>query len=628
MASASPDLAAGAPGSPGSTDRAAPGVGDATPLPRDAAAETAIGQRVEAEQLRIIAGQLSRLPVALLAANLFTVWLLWRADLALPACVWFGLSLPLEAWRFVLCRREHAVPSNPAAPMLRRLSILFAVLSVLRASMVPFVFGQPISDTSYVYTMLTIGLAAGGVATSGGVMWAYQVYALTLGGSLTVAWLRQGGFDGIGVGVLTALLFVALSLYVRDQTRMLRQLVALAYDNEQLVASLRFERDRAEAASLAKTRFFAAASHDLRQPLHALSINATTLELLARRQADPLIGELSHSITNALGQSNSLLEGLLDISRLDAGAVRPEMADVDALVLLRAVRDEFAPVAAQNGLTLELDLPDPQRLPLLRTDRDLLLRILNNLVSNALKFTRTGGVTLTVRTGIQHHGPAQRIDITVADTGPGIALAEQERVFEEFYQIGNPSRDRNQGLGLGLSIVQRTARLLGITIRLDSAPGAGTRVVLGTPAVPRPADAPATRRDVEATVLPAGLRVLVIDDEDEVVKSLLALLPMLGCEVRGASGSAPGLALLEQGFAPEVLIVDHRLRGESGFEAIARLRDRAGPVPAIVVTGDTAPENIRRAQASGFRVLHKPVDGARLAAALGAAINQALPDPA
>jgi CheY-like chemotaxis protein/nitrogen-specific signal transduction histidine kinase len=403
---------------------------------------------------------------------------------------------------------------------------------------------------------------------------------------------------------------------VRQQRRSWEQQVRLLDDNERLAASLALERDRAEAASEAKTRFFAAASHDLRQPLHALSINATTLELVAQRGDDRLLRELSQGIGRALQQSRGLLDGLLDISRLDAGAVTPQLGARDIGNLLRAVRDEFAALAAQRGLVLKADIEEPA--PWGLTDADQLMRILSNLVDNAIKFTPTGSITLSLAVE-----PPGQVLVAVADTGPGIAPAHRERVFEEFFQVGNPSRDRTQGLGLGLAIVRRTAALIAVDLRLVDVPQ-GTRFELRLPqaAVPMVEAAP---RDPAGRSLEVDrgetLSVLVIDDEPEVLAALCTYMHQIGWAALGAASGSEAARLLANGRAVDALVVDYRLREEDGIEVLARLRALRPGLAAIVVTGDTAPQRLSELHSAGTTVLHKPVDAAELAHALAQAVR-------
>ena len=576
--------------------------------------DTVLAQRVTRVRLRQIQAQVLRSPPAYVVTDLFLLWLVAGVGLLWTGIAWMALDSVLFMGRWFYVRARMRRPSASPQAELSRLSAFYLALGLGRALLTLWVFGQPLSDIHYLYTVVLLGLAAVGVSLVGGMARIYALWSVGMGASLAWGWLSQGSVLSLGFGFLIPMMLLMLTLFVRDQGRSQVQLVSAAYDNERLAESLRLERDKAQAANQSKTRFFAAASHDLRQPLHALAINATTLELVARRQTDPVVKELSQSINRALRQSNSLLDGLLDISRLDANAVEVRIEAVDVAALLEAVCDEFKPVAAQAGLALAVELPAAPAL-WIATDAELMKRVLGNLLSNALKFTSVGGVTLAARCD------AGRVLISVADTGPGIALAEQERVFEEFYQIGNASRDRTLGLGLGLSIVRRSAELLGVGLRMNSAPGHGTVMELRVPAAEPAAGAGANPLGGVEALPQLDARVLVIDDEDEILEALAGLLPHLGCEVRVATGSQQALAVLEAGFQPDVLLVDHRLRGETGPQVIAQLRERCPQVPAVLVTGDTSPLNLRSLQNIGFQVVHKPVDGQRLAQALGEALR-------
>lgn len=559
--------------------------------------------------------QVLRLPPVYLAIDIFVVWIVSDLGLLKWGLVWMAMHTMIYTARWFFVRAQLRNPVRNAARDLWHLSAFYVAQGVWRSVLTVSLFQFPVVEAHYLYTMVVAGLAAGGISSVGSLARTYVMWAAAVGIPLSLAWLSQGPGLPVGFGLLTILMMSLLSLFVRDQGRAQAELVAAAFENEQLAESLRLERDKAHAANHSKTRFFAAASHDLRQPLHALSINATTLELVSRRQADPVVKELSSSINRALRQSNSLLDGLLDISRLDANAVELQIEPVEVSALLESIRTEFAPVAGQAGLSLTVRRP-PDSDPWIHTDSDLMTRILSNLVSNALKFTATGGVSLSAEVD------DASVLISVADTGVGIPVSEQEKVFEEFYQIGNSSRDRTLGLGLGLSIVKRASELLNLPLKLDSSPGTGTRISVLIPLTTTRLAAPGNElnREVNADQL-KGVRVLVIDDEEEILQALAGLLPHLGCEVRVATGSEQAITVIAEGFRPDVLLVDHRLRNETGPDVIARLRLRIVDLPAVLVTGDTAPQQMRLLQDSGFEVIHKPVDGQRLAQAIGDALK-------
>ena len=574
------------------------------------------GPSIAQQQLDLVVAAIQRTPLPLLLMNLFAAALVWRAGWRWGAVLW-GLAYgTLHALRWVWVRAWRNTPPADAGRALDQLARLFTALGALLALMVVLVFTSPVAELHFVATALCVGISAGAVVATAWSPRVFAVWGVMVGGALVGGWLWHASALGLGLAGLTVALFWVLFAQSRDQSQALQRLVTLAEDNAQLAASLREERDRAQAASQSKTRFFAAASHDLRQPLHALSINAYALSVLAQRQGDAKVLRLADAIERALRQSTGLLDGLLDVSRLDAGAVQPEFTQIDTAGLLEGVRHEFAPLAAQRGLSLLTELP-PSPLPPLRSDPDLLRRVLHNLVANGLKFTREGAVRMQA-----HADGAGHVLVTVQDSGCGIAPDQQERVFEEFYQVANASRDRSQGLGLGLAIVRRIAALLDIGLSLTSTPGTGTRISLRVPASASvPAATPAAPA-IDHDPAPLTLAVLVIDDEAEIRDAVVALIEALGGSAAGAESQDQAVALVQAGFDPDLIVADHRLREHDGLQAVAAITNLIGPRPVVIVTGDTAPDTLARLHASGAPVVHKPVDGASLAAAMRDAVGQ------
>ncbi len=352
-------------------------------------------------------------------------------------------------------------------------------------------------------------------------------------------------------------------------------------------------------ANQAKTRFLAAASHDLRQPMHALALTVGELRETAR---SPELAVLARRIDRSVDALEDLLDALLDISKLDAGAIAPEKQAFPLRPLLERLADEFAPAAEAKGLRLRVV---PTAL-WTESDPTLLGRILLNLVANAVRYTRAGGIVV----GCRRRG--SDAEIVVADSGIGIAADDRARIFQEFYQAGNPERDRAKGLGLGLAIVDRVARLLGHPVSVRSQPGRGSafgvRVSVVAPRAAAPASAPAPGAEL------AGVRVLVVDDEADVRDALGGLLARWGCAVETAGSGAEALA--PGGAAPELVLCDLRLGGaEAGFDVLDRLKARWGErLQGVVVTADAAPELIAEARERGYPLLHKPVRPARLRA--------------
>jgi signal transduction histidine kinase len=397
----------------------------------------------------------------------------------------------------------------------------------------------------------------------------------------------------------------------------------VASQGEQLTSALehmREARDGAEKANRGKTGFLAAASHDLRQPIHALglymgSLRQRPLEAGAREIVDRMEGSVT-----AL---ESLLNVLLDISRIDAGVLVPQPRPFDLGALLHRLGDESGREAAERSLRFCVRLGGAAPVRAV-ADPMLVERVLRNLIANALKYTRCGGVLVTCRLrGAGGRTPQWRVEVW--DTGPGIAPAEQERVFDEFYQAGNPERDRRGGLGLGLSIVRRLARLMQLPLALHSRPGRGTRVVLDLPAYTH-ALSTVTGTDEKESV--SNMVIAVIDDDAEVRDAMRSLLHSWHCEVLDGCDADDVLRAVHAGHAPpRAVVADLRLLGgRDGVAEVARLRAAFGAaLPALLVSGDSAPDRVRMMQDSGLPWLAKPVSPARLRSWLAQAGHLARP---
>jgi signal transduction histidine kinase/CheY-like chemotaxis protein len=396
----------------------------------------------------------------------------------------------------------------------------------------------------------------------------------------------------VAVCIATTALLMATVYYALRTAERAEE--ALARDNEIIQDKTR----QLEMANTYKSHFLASASHDLRQPLHALNLFVAQLQ----GETDPAErSRLVGRIDAAVGSMNELFEALLDMTRLEAGILKPNLAELSVSRLLERVDTIFADAARRKGLRLRVVRSDAW----VTSDPILLERILLNLVSNAVRYTERGGVVV----GCRHRGNALRID--VCDTGAGIPEDQRERIFAEFYQLADPAQERGGGLGLGLAIVDRLGRLLGHSVELDSRPGRGSRFSLSVPLAAQPRMAPDTQAPASAIADPArGKRVIVIDDDALVLDGMRGILQSWGCEVQtAASGTAALAGLAQDGGPPDLIISDYRLAdGKTGIEAIERLREALGtPVPAFVISGDTAPESLRDVSAGGYHLLHKPV---------------------
>jgi signal transduction histidine kinase len=388
-----------------------------------------------------------------------------------------------------------------------------------------------------------------------------------------------------------------------------RQFNAMAGEIEasygQLEAKVESRTRELALANEAKSRFLAAASHDLRQPLHALSLLVGQLE----NESSPARREqVAERIARAVAGINELFDGLLDISKLDAGVVAPALADVPLAPILQRVHARFADDADAKGLRLLLA---PTR-AWVRTDPQMLERIVQNLVGNAVRYTPRGGVVVGCRWG------EAAVRIEVWDSGVGIPADKQQQVFAEFYQVDRLRGLRAEGLGLGLAIVERLCALLQHPIALRSESGRGSCFAVAVPRVaPRPQAVAASPTAVPADAL-RGRRVLVVDDDELVRQSAGGLLESWGCTPVLAASGGEALERLA-GLAPDLVISDFHLGGgEQAGDVLARLRRAfGGAVPVILMSGDVTPPTRDHAQALGLPLLDKPVRPMALRALAG-----------
>lgn len=530
----------------------------------------------------------------------------WTGQVVLPA-------LGTQEQHWVDARTGHDLLVQPVSPSQLQLDDLFEGRGRADVADVP-PLGHVVMEVSRAgvvsrsQDMLAIGLAV----TLGGLLFG-GVLAVRIGRGVIRPILRVSRMiERIGAGELGVRGEVRPDDPLRDLQQGLNQMAEhLQQGRDELerrvvlaTAELRSKKEEAETATRAKSRFLAAASHDLRQPIHALGMFVARLAQLPHdRETRHLIGNLEASVR----AMQDLLDALLDISRLDADAVRVQLQPVPLAPLFEQLRGALMPVATDKGLRLRVR----DSALWVQSDPTLLHRILLNLVSNALRYTGHGGVLV----GCRRSRGGSHLWLEVWDTGVGIPAEHQQDIFREFYQIGNPERDRSKGLGLGLNIVDRTARLLGHELKLCSVPGHGTRFRLELPLAPAgdlqalmAAEQPQQLDDVR------GLRILVIEDDRQSAQALRGLLDSWGCVVAVVEGLQGALTVVDGGFVPDLVLSDFRLRaGESGMQTLQTLRTQLErPLPACLMSGDTDPELIQACRDAGLPLLHKPVRPAKL----------------
>ena len=565
----------------------------------------------DAECVRLTFAQLPNVALGAMITSLLVAWIAHHEVatsrvLCWLAAVWLNAVGRLVLfWRFKQRRR-----SNDELGQWR--TMLFAAMGVAGA-----VYGSIILLPSHEPSMLYLAIAslavAGHVAAGTQALVALpRVLVISLSSVLTpLVWVSStsSSTDVQLFNVMYATYVIGVLAMSRQNYRTLRASLRLRYENLDLAKALAQRnateaaaRAEAEAAGRDKTRFLAAASHDLRQPMHALAmfVSALKAEALAAR-SEHLVGRIDATV-DALQQQ---LDSLLDISRLDAGVITAQPRAFEVRSVARQIETVFAAVAQQKGLRLRVMTP-----PLwLSADPDMVAQIVRNLVANAIRYTARGTVLVAFRRRGEH------VRIQVWDTGVGIPEDQYTEIFREFHQLGNPQRNRTQGVGLGLAIVARLARLLQTRVEVRSQLGRGSVFWFDIPAA---ASATAVPRSTSATLPPfpaqavnhaeIALSILIIDDDALVRESMSLLLQSWGHRVVEAINLDTSVAAVTQHARFDIIITDFRLpQQQTAFDLLTAVAAVAPLPPVLVITGETAPAQIRLIHAAGHRVLHKPV---------------------
>jgi signal transduction histidine kinase len=534
--------------------------------------------------------------------------------------VWLGSIYMLALARFFLWRRYSQVnpPPEDSARWGRYTTIACGLSGLVWGigNIVVYPPGQ--LEFQYILLFVAIGSAMAsyaGLVTNMPVFYAFM-YPLLL--PTAVAFTLEPDAIHLTLAGLILLFLGVSTRLAQNLHRAYSESLGLRFQNLELIEQLQREKAAAEEANVAKSRFLAAASHDLRQPMHALGLFVQTLEdaNLPESERATLV-----NVRRSVDAMEELFNALLDVSRLDAGVVSAHVITTPLAPMLERIRQQFEPLAWAKGLTFRVR----PSAAYIRTDPVLLERILRNLVSNAVNHTRVGGVLL----GVRRRGEQWSVEIW--DSGPGIAVKQQREIFREFYQLRNPERDRSKGLGLGLAIVERLSVLLQHPVDLASQVDRGSVFRVRVPSG-RSEEAPLQDRRTMLGDM-AGFNdelVCVIDDEQAVREGMKSMLHAWSCDVLVAGSGAELLQkLVTLKRVPDLIISDYRLREEeNGIQVIENLREEYNvTIPALLVTGDTGPERLRDAEASGLPILHKPVNPARLRILMSSVLRKRLASP-
>ncbi len=572
--------------------------------------EQTFHDEIEVERLWSATKQGEFIFFSVLPVSIIFVYLLWEEASHALLLIWFTVVTVINFFRWKSMQFYHTHKEILVANVSR-----FKWILMVGSTCAGSWWGIGILwflDPSHPLNVLIMSIFAVFVSMGAILSWfsylpAVLAVILPVGGSFSGLLFIQGDSVNVAIGLIFLLLVIIGAIGSLKLARMLNHALRLNFENVALRQESDEARKAAEQANAAKTRFLAAASHDLRQPIHALGLFFAELSDRVRSpETDTLISQVDDSIIAI----NSMLNALLDVSKLDAGVVKPNVECFTLAALFARLESEFVPIALENHNKLRIRHTSTT----VRSDPAMLERMLRNLISNALKYTENGRVLVAARPR------GENVEIQVFDNGPGIPKDQFDEIFIEFHQLGNPARDRRQGLGLGLAIVKRLASLLEHEIKVVSNLGRGCCFSITLPLVQDIQETPSTKlTDVSTENSLAGCPVLILDDDIAVLAGMRGLLTQWGCHVITACSLAEAFDKLNsKRIKPELMIVDYRLPDNvSGIEVARKLQNSlTSPVSVLIITGDTGLERLRQTDASGFPLLHKPVQPAKLRSTL------------
>jgi signal transduction histidine kinase len=558
------------------------------------------------ESIRTLYAQMRNSSLAAVVVTTYMVAASWAFTSHLVVLGWGAVQLLSMFCREVLIYSFHK--RKPAGAALERWAAYYvvqqAIVGLIWGATI-FLFAHPDQPITVALTLCCLySIGAGAVPAQAYTPTSLYAIVGVLYTLVTVRLVAVGTFEYILLGVASGLFGLTMVGFCRVEAKNLREGFRIRFENRALVAALTAQkaeaeeaRNSAELASLAKSQFLAAASHDLRQPLYALSLFSASLrELTLDAEGRNVVARIQDSIA----VMESLFDGLLDVSRLEAGVVEVHISDISVDALFDRLSQVFHPIATDRGLDLRFRSDGEW----VRSDSTLLEQVLSNLLSNAMRHTSRGGVLVAARP----RGEEVRLEIW--DTGIGIGQADLERIFEEFVQVHNPQRDRRKGLGLGLSIARRAAALIGSSIDVRSREGKGSRFMVAQPRC--------RRREVELPEIAPeymgwGVRtlpVMVVEDDQDVRAALGDLLTRWNVRYDMFADAEPALERVAAGTRYGLVLADYRLPGAmNGLDLIAALMERhPAPFPeTVVITGDFDSALIAKAHAQGVPLLHKPL---------------------
>ncbi len=578
------------------------------PVDKGAYQETPDNKLNKLIELELIHTLYRNFPLPLTASVVFAMivaWTFWAQQSHSFLLGWLGAILFLSALRGLFLYQFSRL--KPGANTIRKWAWLFtvgALLSGLVWGALPWLILDTSSTFNTLFVILAmLGIIAATMGTHAAFLPAYFSFAIPV----AVLLASRLELESSGFHVFTYMMVLFLVVFLFSSTNychLMKASIRQRFEKMDLIRALEIKNREAETANRDKSRFLAATSHDLRQPLHALDLYLAALSRSPDQQERRQLTAQARLSSKALGE---LLNALLDISQLDTGAVEARICTTSLPEIIREVAGECVPVASDKGLQMRWHIPSRCEV---QTDPVLFQCMLRNLISNAIRYSTEGGVLVGVR---NRNGLAR---VQVYDTGPGIPEHQLEQIFSEFHQLDNPERDRSKGLGLGLAIVRKLSLLLNHPVHAHSRPGRGSCFSIDLP-MRKVEDAykQTAASENEATDV-SGLFVLVVDDDRTILNATCAWLRSMGCEVLLAESWNDALAELKQHPypVPDVIVSDYRLRSQlSGIDVVDSARGYfASRIPAIIISGDISAETTSLAHDAECYYLKKPAQEASL----------------
>lgn len=574
-------------------------------------------QKTTADKILIIHKNAPMILVGNLLASIPMAIVLWSEGYETSAINWICVLYLITAIRWLhyysFKSESTSKPESASLQYINKQGKGYTILALLSGCFwggTAILFFDPNNVPIFTTLVLTLVSMVGGSMTSlSSRPLTYACFSIPALAPVTVMMLTQDilfyQWLSLGMTIFT----VTTLIFSHNLHRVIDNSILLKYENIELASDLKDQTEAANKANNDKSRFIATASHDLRQPLHAVNLFLDSLghKITTEEQQHDL-----NRIQRGLDSLGDLFNALLDISQLDAETVRINKINFQLKEQLQTIVDQFSPDAEAKGLILTLNKCDQ----IIHSDPVLFEQLVRNLLSNAIRYTEEGSVDVFTTNNSDNS-----INLHIQDSGIGIPEKDSENIFNEFFQLDNPERNRNKGLGLGLSIVRRTAKLLQHQIKFHSTQGKGTEFIIELPL----GDSTnlTTHSSGQSTSTESKLKnleVMVIDNEIDILQGMENLLSSWGCIVTTASSTEKAMSLVDNGKHPEFILSDYRMPGDlNGCEIVKEIKLKIGDIPTLIITGDT------EIKSENYFLLSKPIKPAQLRVAMTRLLNSNLP---